>query len=146
MLGRMRIPSRCGKIPGIDRDSMVLVFRCDRRSSFDSSRFQLNCTFPAPPSQSGSPSLPSHRGTQSDPAVLYWLESPSLDGPWAHLNGISQNSSKSHFNFQEKLCRNWIRLRMTQNSSRNHGVGPVCTLARGAESAIHESTGVCISW
>eukprot|EP01043_Picozoa_sp_COSAG02_P051606 COSAG02_NODE_5454_length_4303_cov_5.503330_7_plen_108_part_00 len=62
--------------------------------------------------------------------------------PWAHLNGISENSMKSHFNFQEQsVCRNWIRHRMTQNSNRNHRIGPVGTLARGAESAVHESTG-----
>ena len=30
--------------------------------------------------------------------------------------------------FQEKLCRNWIRHRMTQNSSRNHRIGPAGTL------------------
>jgi hypothetical protein len=42
---------------------------------------------------------------------------------------------------QEKLCRNWIRRRMTQNSNRNHRIGPAGTLARGPESAIHASTG-----
>ena len=30
--------------------------------------------------------------------------------------------------FQEKLCRNWIRRRMTQNSNRNHRIGPAGTL------------------
>ncbi len=51
--------------------------------------------------------------------------------------------------FQEKLCRNWIRHRMTQNSNRNHRIGPAGTLpvllySRGPESAmrIHASTGI----
>jgi hypothetical protein len=43
--------------------------------------------------------------------------------------------------FQEKLCRNWIRHRMTRNSNGNHRIGPAGTLARGPESAIHASTG-----
>ncbi len=56
-----------------------------------------------------------HLQFRSNPAVSARVT--KLDGPWAHLNGISENSRESHFNFQEKLCRTWIRHRMTKNSN-----------------------------
>jgi hypothetical protein len=72
--------------------------------------------------------LPAGYSAGTSQILPYWLESPSLGGRWAHLNGISENSGERHFNFQEKLCRNLIRHRMTQNSNRIHRIGPVGTL------------------